>query len=238
MSRMGKLGEILDWVERFKLVIDVVVAIAGLKLVNQILVYIPQISSGWASAISWLSAAGILLGLLAWHRRRDITQENKRSTTQLATMESVKAFDEMEKFFQGYTSPIIEETEVNIRSRAEKYRGQERKNFLVTTCARLVTVSFSEQIWLLIFGSQLRALEEVNKQPVKIDFLKTYYDAGLQQRPDFYGNGKYSFASWLAFLKHWKLMIEDGDSIAITIRGREFLKYLVHTARYASEKAG
>lgn len=238
MSRMGKLGEFLDWMERLKLVIDVVVAIAGAKLVKQALSYIPQVSSGWASVISWLSASGILLGLLAWHRRHNITQENKPSTTQLATKESAKAFDEMETFFQGYTSPIIGETEVNIRTRAEKYRGQEREDFLVTTCARLVIVSFNEQAWLLVFGSQLRALEEVSKQSVKIDFLKTYYDAGLQQRPDLYNNGRYSFASWLAFLKQQKLMVEDGDFIAITVRGMEFLKYLVHTGRYASQKSG
>lgn len=163
----------------------------------------------------------------------------KSAALVVASPQSAQAFDEMEKFFKEYSNPLMPETEANVRGRADRYRvGAEREAFLVTTCARLILVSFYEQLWNSIYKSQISALEEVNKHAVKIDSLQQFYKNGLQEEPKLYSNGTYSFTSWLAFLKGQVLIVERGDSVDIAPRGREFLKYLVHTRRSANERRG
>ncbi|MGH9688296.1 MAG: hypothetical protein ACRD5K_14525 [Candidatus Acidiferrales bacterium] len=191
--------------------------------------------------VTWLVVLIFLCAMFYWVARGGWTPQTSQQSKGLLPPNpaSIKAFDDLEAFFQTYQTPLMAETEMNIRARAEKYKpGPDRERFLVTTCARFVLLSANEQIWSLIFRSQIRALEEVNKHPVKIDLLKHYYDAGLREDPKVYGDGKYSFVGWLAFLRRWILVVENGDSLEISGRGREFLKYLVHTGRSANERRG
>lgn len=173
-------------------------------------------------------------------RSQGTVQTNKQSANLItASPSSIQAFANLDNFFKDYSSSLIPETETNIRARAEKHKaGAEREAFLITTCARIVIVGFNEQLWISIYKSQIRALEELNKQAAKIDSLQHFYAAGLREEPRLYGNGAYSFTSWLAYLKTFYLVAEVGDSMSIAPRGREFLKYLVHTGRSANDRKG
>jgi hypothetical protein len=59
-------------------------------------------------------------------------QTNKQSSALMsATPDSVKAFDDMETFFQSYSGPLLDETKINVQTRADKYKpGVERETFL------------------------------------------------------------------------------------------------------------
>lgn len=148
------------------------------------------------SFVLWLAILVISCAMFYLVAKWQASAQTKFSGLMTASPQSVQAFDEMDAFFKEYSNPLMSETEVNVRARAERYKvGAEREAFLVTTCARLITISFSEQLWSNIYKSQIRALEEVNKHAVKIDSLRAFYDTGLQEEPALYGNGSYSFTS-------------------------------------------
>lgn len=77
-----------------------------------------------------------------------------------------------------------------------------------------------------IFRSQLKLLHKLNEASLTIDEVRSYYDEAVVSFPDYYA--AYTFASWFGFIKKAILIREDGRIISITVRGKEFLKYLVH----------
>ena len=85
-----------------------------------------------------------------------------------------------------------------------------------------------EYIWLLVFESQLRALHDVNAAAQPVAALQPFYDQAVAMNPHLVN---YPFTSWLGFLQSWLLIREDNGMISITIRGREFLKYLVESGK-------
>ena len=96
--------------------------------------------------------------------------------------------------------------------------------------ATVIIVALFDEVWHTIFGSQILALEHLNKAMAKIEDLYPYYQEGLDKRP------QYSFESWFGFLKSNVLIRQEGYNIGITVRGKEFLKYLVNIGRTAKDK--
>jgi hypothetical protein len=70
-----------------------------------------------------------------------------------------------------------------------------------------VIVASFEQTWLLIFRSQLEAMHAVNGNPLHIDGIQSYYDAGGQRNALL---ANYLFADWLAFMTTSILVRQDG----------------------------
>jgi hypothetical protein len=66
--------------------------------------------------------------------------------------------------------------------------------------------------------------------------LKTnFYDQVAQRFPERYAN--YSFESWVDFLKsNILIVVHPSQMIDITVRGRDFLKYLTHWGRYHDQR--
>jgi hypothetical protein len=71
------------------------------------------------------------------------------------------------------------------------------------------------------------ALTELNHRVLRREQIKTYYDEGAQRSPGLYAN--YSFDQWLEYLPSQILIGEHpGQTFEITVRGKDFLKYMVH----------
>jgi hypothetical protein len=161
----------------------------------------------------------------------------KQQGTELASPTSAGQAD-VEAFYRTYDNALLVEAEDNIRQEAEKYQaGHERERFLVRFFASAYITGAFEYTWVLIFRSQIRAMEGLNKaprQPVPIESLRPFYDSAILTNPQYY-NG-YPFTAWLAFMKTYLLIREENGCIAIIVRGHEFLKYLVHTGRTADDK--
>jgi hypothetical protein len=67
----------------------------------------------------------------------------------------------------------------------------------------------------------------MNSKVLRREKVKTYYDNAARQYPERYAN--YSFEQWLSYMKGQILILEHpGDTVEITVRGRDFLKYMVH----------
>ena len=66
---------------------------------------------------------------------------------------------------------------------------------------------------------------------------KAYYDKAKEDYPEVYKT--YQFEGWLGFLKNEQLIIHHpSEMIEITLRGRDFLKYLTHWGRSADNRRG
>ena len=98
---------------------------------------------------------------------------------------------------------------------------------LKSLAANQIAVQF-EHTYHLIFGSQIVALKFLAHQTVTgaadiEEFRPVYNEAqkfGLNP-------SKTSFEAWLWFLEYTVLVQKTEEKIAITLRGREFLKYLI-----------
>lgn len=208
---------------------------ASVWAANHLLHLIPSLPQWAVSAIVLIASFGIFF-VVANSSTRLIPGITTGSSQTAINPEVPRAFESMDKFYATYSSVLVRETEENIRSQSDKYKqGVERENFLINLISRLILINLFEYVWITIFRSQLRAIEAVNKHTMKIEELRPFYDGAVSGNPVFYHG--YSFSSWLSYLKNWKLLIEVGDTITITLRGQEFLKYLVHTRRSADDRS-
>ncbi len=92
-----------------------------------------------------------------------------------------------------------------------------------------------DTIWWTIFRSQILALEALNKRVLRIEEIEEFYKAAARQYPKEYANR--SFDLWMKYLMEYSLILEQpANSIGITIRGKDFLKYLVHWGRSANDR--
>ena len=80
-------------------------------------------------------------------------------------------------------------------------------------------VSVYELAWADIFGSQLRALHQLNTRMLTYEELRHYYDEGATNLPQVYQNRP--FEAWLTFMRNSVLIRENGDNVEITVRGKE-----------------
>jgi hypothetical protein len=131
---------------------------------------------------------------------------------------------------------LTNETEANLRKQANEVpAGIERETFLVRSLTLSVVYIQFETTWYNIFASQIEALQHLNTTRLKREDLFPYYTAAATADPHIYAT--YSFDQWLGYLRTQVLIREDGDVISITIRGREFLKYLIDNGRSSAGRS-
>jgi hypothetical protein len=147
-------------------------------------------------------------------------------------------FLNVDDFYRTYDNAILTEAEQVFRNEANKYRPDERDKFLIRVCATVFWLGVFELNYCASFGSQLKALEDLNTNSdgMTIENLRTYYTKGLETVPPEFRNR--SFDAWLAWLRDTAILIrQQGDTAYITVRGHEFLKYII-SRRYPMERAG
>jgi hypothetical protein len=114
--------------------------------------------------------------------------------------------------------------------------GPDRERILIRLLAGLAVVQGFERTYTLIWGSQIFALQFLNSAgSVNSDLLRPWYDQAAAREPDLYA--VYSFDQWLGFLQVSLLVLRAGDTVSISLEGREFLKYLLHQG-YSLYKGG
>ena len=143
----------------------------------------------------------------------------------------------VDEFYATYDNVILRETEANIRVQSDQYApGAERERYLIRYFATVVLLGVFELVWAQIYASQLRALHQLTGRALTLAQLREYYDEGVAASPHFYQN--YPYERWLLFLRSWLLILEQGDTIQLAPRGREFLRYLVQSGKDEGVKIG
>jgi hypothetical protein len=144
-------------------------------------------------------------------------------------------YADVEAFYRTYDNHVLADIEALVRTQSDQYApGDDRERFLVRFHSTVVLIALFEYIFILIFKSQILALHELNRGAIPIDDLHSFYDGAVVQNPAFYAG--YSFNQWVSFMRSYALVTDVGPDLAISVRGREFLKYLVETGKSAEDK--
>lgn len=145
-------------------------------------------------------------------------------------------FQSVEEFYRNYDNALIKETEAIVRKEVAKFKpGDDREGVLIRTLASGALMYDFDIAWYVSYGSQLKLLEALNCGNLTINEAMVYYDEAAQKWPGLYANRP--FSEWLSFISNQYFVVQNGDVLAISVKGREFLKYLVHHGRAASLRA-
>ncbi len=144
-----------------------------------------------------------------------------------------------DELLKAFDNALLLEREKFIRTELERLHidsNPDRERVLIRLLAALALVQTFERTYTLIWGSQISALQFLNSAgSVRVDLLRPWYDQAAAREPELYST--YTFGQWLGFLEASLLIARTGDSAAISVGGREFLKYLLHQG-YALYKLG
>lgn len=152
-----------------------------------------------------------------------------------STSEPVKHPEEL---FQS--SLVVEQVQhLQLQLATLRFENPEaRELFLLKLVAASQISAYFEQIYRLIYGSQIFALHGLagnNESTMTgVEDLRIMYRQGADRGLDLSST---SFESWLSFLEWTVLVSRDGDQVGITVRGKEFLKFLIDRG-YSIVKAG
>jgi hypothetical protein len=132
------------------------------------------------------------------------------------------------------SSPLLRDRENNIRNEL-KARGitneQEIIKILTRACASVQLTLQWEQIEKVIFGSQMAMIVQMNAHPagLSVGAMKTYFEAAAKQFPEVYAN--YTFEQYVNYLVSMQLILKGGAGYQVSLEGKEFMVWLVHTGR-------
>lgn len=144
-----------------------------------------------------------------------------------------------DELLKEFDNTILLEKEEQIREELEKFgvkSGADRERVLMRYLAALLIVQIFDQIYRLIWGSQISMLQFLNSAgSIQLSLLHPWYAHAKAKNIELY-NG-YTFEQWLGFLQSKSLIVLSGKQISITLAGREFLKYLLHQG-YTLYKSG
>lgn len=160
--------------------------------------------------------------------------------SQVQPHESQPPISQVEQLASAMQSPMLTEAEDFLRKNLDALTTdlKEREKMLIKLLATSqISVAF-ERTYFHIFGSQIAALQFLNSVPAGFespDTLQPFYDQAKAKHSDFYGS--YSFENWLSFLQTQLLILRQKDKIGITVRGKEFLKYMIEQ-NYSFNKGG
>jgi hypothetical protein len=145
-------------------------------------------------------------------------------------------FDAKQFFALAHYSPITAEVEKNIKIIAQQSSPNDKEAFYARFIGVGLVAYQHDVTWYTIYGSQLAALVELNSRGlIPIADLKKHYDKAVAAYPNAYSN--YSFQQWLDFMKARAVIAVYPTQMAeLSFGGKDFLKYLAHTARDISVK--
>jgi hypothetical protein len=126
---------------------------------------------------------------------------------------------------------MLEEVEKHFYRMAAHFTDTaEREQFLVRTLSAGALTVLHDQTWQTIFRSQCDLLQELNTKPaMNLDQVKPFYDAAVAAHPEAYKER--SFELWLSYMRGQNVILQDANVIQITIRGKDFLRYIVQEGR-------
>lgn len=204
--------------------------------------------------MTWMSwpLAGLILGLVAiFVFRQPLTRlidrtrrigkaglEAEGPPKELQQPVSATASEELRRLFDN---AMLVQREEQIRAELKRLEFKdttERESFLIRILAAASIVQSFEQIYATIWGSQLVALQFLNSAGmagVSSALLQPWYDQAAAQYPDAYAS--YTFNQWLGYPLSQGLVVTTPAGVAISLEGREFLKYLLHQG-YSLYKVG
>jgi hypothetical protein len=189
-----------------------------------------------------LLLVGLSMYILSLLRKRQTPAQQAQSSTALLAgnaNETLSPGVNIEEFFRmAYRSPELEkETHKNMRILARQRNPDDIEKFYLEVIGVGLLAALYDSIWWPMFRSQLLALTEVNRNSgmLPIAKVKGFYDRAAEEYKQEYADD--NFERWFSYLTKNLFVLHHGsDMIEITVRGKDFLKYLTHWGREPKDK--
>lgn len=228
------VGKSLDWLIRGHFVVQLLIGLGIGKLMQWIVTRYAQISPTLATSIWLLTTAAVLWILITfWGKRIHLHQpapdpepgvQVVAASALGGTAAQLNIRDALQK---AYNSVLQPEVETSFRNGIAAYPEGEREAVTIKLLATGFISYLYDKTWWSIYKSQLLALQELNTNTLRREDVKVFYDRAAEQHTQAYGT--YTFDEWLAYMKKEVLILDQpGNSIGITVRGKDFLKYILH----------
>lgn len=181
--------------------------------------------------VSTLAIAVVLLLASRPKPSRLIQQEGGQALTAEGVAADLKQLDHL---YNKIDTRMTRDVEAAIRGQLNKVPAPERENWLLKILVVGSIYVDYEKVWYSIFRSQIDTLQRLNGRGMKRQDLVPIYAAAAQSSPALYA--KYSFDQWVGYMRAMILVREDGDEVNITVKGRDFLKFLIDEGRSAEDR--
>jgi hypothetical protein len=164
--------------------------------------------------------------------------EAGQAIQQTAEQKPVSTADELLKDFDN---ALVLKREAEIRQMLDNAKlpsGGDRERVLIRYLAGASLIMTFETVYSRIWGGQIGLLEYLNSagsEGVAVPVLRSFFDGGAAREPSMYAGD--TFERWLGFLESFSLILRRGESMSITLEGREFLKYIIQQG-YSIYKRG
>lgn len=237
MAESRGLKFYLDWAQHGYWIGNALLSLGlGRGLMTTVGKYI-HIAADWRGVV-WLIFSGLLFWLFAfirawWQKRKynPIQQESSelQSVARAAIGGNTAALNIEKALAESYNSALQSEVETNFRNAIFTYPETERQPVAIKLLAAGLISYMYDKTWWSIYKSQILLLQDLNTKTLRIEKVKEYYDRAVEQYPAAYA--RYSFNQWVAYMKEQALILDQpAESVGITVRGRDFLKYIVHSS--------
>lgn len=233
---MGKFKSAMEWVEHGKTIVEIVIALGGGTVVRAALTEFTKIPPIWITPIWLFSAGGFFWLLVAFFRKRLVfpAPRTEQSTAMTKAAEDLNV-QYTNNQFAAIDARFRDDIEKAVREQISRVpAGEARETYVVRITVVLVVTMILEEIWNIIWASKILALNKLNEGGLKREGIFPFYTSAATQWPGVYAT--YTFDQWLGFLRSQTLIRDDGDEINITVKGRQFLKYLLDSQRSAEQK--
>ncbi len=190
-------------------------------------------------AVFAVSSLGLMVVILLAARHRTPHQQQSNQalappvTASLAGGTTQIMIDEMYFGFEASHRKSIEEP-LRAEISTIPVDGGNRENYLIRSLMVSVIAIEYLQIWIYVYGSQIQALEALNKGSLSREQIAIHYTFAAAVYPLNYAS--YTFDNWLAYMRDRALLTESGTMIVILPKGRDFLKWLINTGRSSTDR--
>jgi hypothetical protein len=145
-------------------------------------------------------------------------------------------FDSVAFFRTSYLSPLQDVGANSYIAEAERVRPNDKASFYLDVLAVGSIQMLYDDLWWRIYRSQIRALSALNAGMLPIDEYRKPFDEASIEFADDFARLKITFDDWMKFMTETTLLIvHPSKMVEITLKGRDFLKYLLHNGRNADE---
>jgi membrane-bound lytic murein transglycosylase len=237
-------AEILDWCMRVHFGLTLLMGLGVGTVIRQFLYDYTRIPAGWILPL-WLLAAAAAMASISYLWNKFYPRANQGLTSALSTLANPsstltntnnnEAFSIKNFLKKTYKSDMQAEMEDRVKQWKNDIPSNEREAVITQFMASGLIAYTHDQTWWTIFQSQLFALDNLNRAILRLEDVKAYYDKAAQKYPIPYAT--YSFQQWFKYLLERMLVIEQpGNTVGITVRGKDFLKHMVHYGYSATVK--
>jgi len=142
--------------------------------------------------------------------------------------------DALAEFLATFDNPVLRAQEADIEADIQK-RGltdpAAARKALIRSLAGTQILLLFERVQGIIWASQVGALTYLNSRNgfVPVNEVQPFFTDARARFPDLYRT--YTFEDWLRFLQSSLLVEIRGDTVAISLAGREFLKWRIEVGR-------